>query len=719
MTPRIKNSNTLQPEKPPIRTTENTTESLIEALLENELVEFILRSLYIQNNNTHLAKIVLDAIGLKNRPKESELIESLLSAASQVSRGNKFIDDRNTFKALLELQTYKINEHMDPRNKIIAVYFPDSAYREQVGDILNKLRKANYNAIIFVGTICNDKHEKGEQVYYGGHGIIEQMSFVDLFICATYAHDLPANAKKVYFMHDIHDSPVSKAEDVLKMILEYDYHFVPSHSVLDRVKKQISQATEEGYLNEEKEIGLIQGGYSKLDQNIRLFKKYKKEDKILIHAPTVVDPDVEDYACLPQHSEIIIDTLLDNFPDYKVIFRPHPHTLKTQAVSRIVDKHRDESRFMFDNNASFYMSNYAKSALMVTDFSGTAFTYAFTTLRPVVFFSHNETAFQKAFEGYHYIQDRNKVGAVAQNTEELVKHIKSLLKKDNGFKVKIKKYRDSLIYNLGHSEDYFVENIKFILNDQKHESWIYLKVKPIPPQLIEEDYSGFNIVYFNKKYFALSQELGSVNLETVNLSEGGNNLNFFVGLSKSEVKSYVDWLTNSKELLAESETQKLEIKNLKNIIAIKEQSEKALMRKLEEKAGLLDQLTTEVSNLNKKANALSKERKEMHQELIELKLEVTDGEIRVKTLQTEIQNNHLTIESISNSSEDKSSQIDFLKKEIEQKNSQIDTLSGELRLREKWIYLIREKYRSTANQNADFSHELKKIKSSLLYRFIK
>ena len=369
-------------------------------------------------------------------------------------------------------------------------------------------------------------------------------------------------------MHDIHDSPVSKEEDVLRMILEYDYYFAPSHSVLERVKKQISQASAEGYLKEEKEIGLIQGGYIKLDQNLKLFKKYKKEEKVLIHAPTVTDPDIEDYACLPKHSEKIIDTLLENFPDYKIIFRPHPHTLKAPAVSRIVDKHRDNPRFAFDNNASFYMSNYAKSALMVTDFSGTAFTYAFTTLRPVVFFSHNESAFQKAFEGYHFVQDRHKVGTVAQNTEELVKNIKSLLKKNNGFKTKIKKYRDSLIYNLENSEDYFIENINFILNDQKHKEWIYLKVEPTPPQLIEEGYSGFNIVYFNNKYFALSQELGSINLEKVNLSEVDINLKFFVGASKSEVKGYVDWLANSNELLVESQAQNLEIDRLKNIVVI-------------------------------------------------------------------------------------------------------------------------------------------------------
>jgi len=638
-----------QPDQLNPSATKERDEALIITLLKHKPVGFMLRSFYEEDNNTNITKRILDAINLKTCPRESELLETLLSATAQIPHDIKIIDDEKTLELLVELQKLKIRERLDPKRKTVSVYFPDSAYREQVGDILSKLRALNYDAITFVGTICNDKHEKGRNVYYGGHGIIEQMDFVDLFICATYAHDLPENAKKVYFMHDIHDSPVSKEEDILQMISEYDYHFAPSPSVLERVKQQINQAKAAGYLKEEKEIGLIPGGYIKLDQNLKLFEKYKKEEKVLIHAPTVMDADIEEYACLPRHSEEIVGALLENFPDYKVIFRPHPHTAETAQALHIVEKYKDNSRFIFDDNASFYMSNYAKSALMITDFSGTAFTYAFTTLRPVVFFSHNENAFQNKFYDFKFVKDRDKIGVVAQNIDELTKNIRLLLKEKSGFESRIKEYRDSLIYNLGHSEEYFADNIDFILSGQKHDDWTYLKIDPLPPQLLQEGYKGFNIVNFKNKFIALSQDLGDTNLEKVNLSETDLDFKCFIGSSKAEAKGYIDGVDHSIKLIKKSQKAHLKIKQLQAIILRNKTKEKALAIESEEKIGVLEQLTIEVGRMDDRVKSLTKE----------------------------------------------------------------------MELRDKWIKLLREKLKTTANQREDFGKELKKVKSSFLYRLIK
>jgi ubiquitin len=731
-----------QPDKFTIDATKERNEALIAALLEHESVEFMLRSFYEEGNeDTNITKRILDAINLKTCPRESELLESLLSAASQIPHDIKIIDDKKTFQFLVQLQKLKIKQHLDPKRKTVSVYFPDTAYREQVGDILNKLRAINYNAITFVGALCNDKHEKGGDVYYGGHGIIKQMDFVDLFICATYAHDLPKNAKKIYFMHDIHDSPVSKEEDILKMITEYDYHFAPSSSVLERVKKQIYQARTKGYLKEEKEIGLIPGGYIKLDQNLKLFEQYKKREKILIHAPTVMDADIEEYACLPQHSERIVGALLDNFPDYKIIFRPHPHTAKTAPALRIVEKYKGNSRFIFDDNASFYMSNYAKSALMITDFSGTAFTYAFTTLRPVLFFSHNENAFQNKFFDFKFVKDRNKIGVVAQNIDELTKSIRSLLKEKNSFESRIKEYRDSLIYNLGHSEEYFAENIDYIISDQKHSDWTYLKVDPLPPQLLEEGYKGFNIINFKNKYIALSQELGNINMEKVITSEANLDFKCFVGSSKAEARGYVDGINHSIKLIEDSRGEKLKVKRLEKTISRNEIREKVLMTELEDKVDLLEQLMIEVDRTDDKTKFLTREIESNNQRMEILKRELTDKNLKIEALTNEIADRGNQLESLIEKMNGKISKTEALSTDrkgqpdiwmggasgkqseakalMSQANSKTDTLIKELELRDKWIQLLRVKLKATANQRKDFDKELKKVKSSFLYRLIK
>lgn len=806
-----------------------SAETFITDLLKQEPFGFMLRSFYEKGRGKgNVAKKILRIITSPTHSRQRELLGSLISAVSELPPGVQILDDENTYKLLLELQKEKIKEHLDPQKKTVAVYFPDSAYRGQTGGILNKLKAANHNTAVFVGSICHDEHEKAKNVYYGGHGIIEHMDFVDLFICATYAHDLPKNSKKVYFVHDIHDSPVSKEGDVLKMILEYDYHFTPSTAVLDRIKKQIGQAKAEGFLKEEKEIGLIPGGYIKLDQNLKLFKKHKKEAKVIIHAPTVVDSDIEDYACLPRHSEKIVGALLENFPGYKIIFRPHPHTVNTLVVSRIVKKFKNNPRFIFDNDPSFYMGNYAKSALMVTDFSGTAFTYAFTTLRPVVFFSHNEQNFQKNFGDFKFVQDREKVGRVANNIDELIANTKSALKGKNEFQSRTRKYRDSVIFNLGHAEKYFVENVDCILNGQRHSDWDYLKLNPAPPQLSEEGYKGFNVVKFKDKFFALSQELGHVDLENVNLSELGLDSKCFVGSSEAEVKTYVDWMLDSEELTRESEQKSQEIERLKNIISRDEANKAALMTELEEKIGLLEKLMMEVGQLEERVQALTAEMEERVRALTvemeennrkaeALKGEVSDRNLKIEALMGEaadrktreealvneigeknirienllidagekgsqIENllidageKNSQIESLLNTISDKDHQartligenedrgskiktlVDTIKKknsqaktmlseaherrnqldqwrgeasenkvkvealmvEVGEKDSQAEALARELELRDKWIKLLREKFKTTAHQNEDYSQELEKIKSSFLYRLIK
>ena len=88
--------------------------------------------------------------------------------------------------------------------------------------------------------------------------------------------------------------------------------------------------------------------------------------------------------------------------------------------------------------------------------------------------------------------------------------------------------------------------------------------------------------------------MGSINLETVNISETDINQNFYIGSTKSEVKDYIDLLTNTKKLSVESQAQNLEMDGLKNILAAKEQNEIFLTKELEEKSNLIKQLTTEL-----------------------------------------------------------------------------------------------------------------------------
>lgn len=375
---------------------------------------------------------------------------------------------------LIRLQRDRIKKTIDPTKKTVAVYFPSPGYREQVGDIAKRLRQKGYNSLTLIGTVCGDRYEKDEDVFYAGHDIINHLDFLDIFICPTLMQTPPAAKKRVYFLHDIHDSPLGNRDEmkvISEGLLNYDYIFVPSQPVIDLFAKVIPLARKNF---PGRRIGLIKGGYIKLDRCLAYFEKNKKESKVIIYAPTVLGHGLNPFSSLVPHGAEIIRTLITRFPDHNLIFRPHPHTLHSEVVKNIVVQFEQHPKFSLDDNASFYMENYSKSALMVTDISGTAFTYAFSTLRPVVFFSPSDEELSRTHSESRYVGDREKIGCVARNLGEMAEKTNWLLENKDRFVERIREFRNSTIFNLGHAEDYFIENIESILEDKTKEDWVYL-----------------------------------------------------------------------------------------------------------------------------------------------------------------------------------------------------------------------------------------------------
>ena len=409
------------------------------------------------------------------------LVESLaLDSHEQKDLTEKLLASRNEMdltRRLAELQKAKIKNTLDPNKKTIATYSTSGAYREQFGNIIERLREKGYNAITLLGKPRSPEFGTKQGVFYAGLDIVSFMDFVDVFLTAGDAYPfLPTGAKVGLFLHDIHDSPLGNLDDILAGILFYDFQFIPSACVLERNKNLVGSAQKKlsGKIGNTAQTCLIPGGYIKLDSNIQYFEKNKRDSRTIIYAPTVFGPGFENMVSLDTYGDRIIGAVLENFPDYDLIFRPHPRTSDSQYVKAILAKYGENPRFAFDDNATFYMDNYSKATLMISDMSGTAFTYAFSTLRPVIFFSHNETKVISKIGEYSYFKDRGKIGYVVFNIDEMVEKIKLTLAHKEKLSAKVKQYRDSTIYNVGTAEDYFVNNFEYIIENKKHRDWVYL-----------------------------------------------------------------------------------------------------------------------------------------------------------------------------------------------------------------------------------------------------
>src|SRR6185295_4769280 len=106
------------------------------------------------------------------------------------------------------------------------------------------------------------------------------------------------------------------------------------------------------------------------------------------------------------------------------------------------------------------MDHYAQSALMISDVSGTAFTYAFATLRPVVFFSPNEEAVQTKYGGLRYVKDRERIGCIVSDVIDLVDKINLLLRHRDDHQKAARQCREANIFNVGGAENYFADHLE-------------------------------------------------------------------------------------------------------------------------------------------------------------------------------------------------------------------------------------------------------------------
>jgi CDP-glycerol:poly(glycerophosphate) glycerophosphotransferase len=512
------------------------------------------------SNKARQIKYKLDALGISEKliPKGSSLFFSswlnelvgLVTFNYPENREEIFSflkncpsNEASAVRLLADYQIKKIQKDLIPDQKTLAMLYPSKAYRENLGseEMCERIRAQGYNVIFLFGVIRSDNFEKRPFSYYAGHNLINHFNFVHTFIFPTLMPGLPFTSQKVLFVHDIYDSPKGVAETapspstdgkpqrVPPLLDELDYTFLPCKALMPPSNKM--------KLIRQKPLCRIPGGYIKLDKNIQYFKSIQTPIDSIIFASTVHWDHFYDFVAVPEYGCDIVAALLDQFKNYKIIFRPHPHTLDTPEVKKVAQRFKDHPQFEFDTNASFYMENYARSQLMITDMSGTAFTYAFTTSRPAVFFSHKDDTVESIFGKIHYFKDREKIGYVATSVKELCAKVSYILDHKFELEDKIGKFRDESIYNLGKTEDYIVENIRCILENETHPDWQYVKGPIVPrtkseipqtinpendlqfsssvPTLVEEGYKNFNIIAFKGLFYGLAQGEGAFDIDKV------------------------------------------------------------------------------------------------------------------------------------------------------------------------------------------------------------
>lgn len=230
------------------------------------------------------------------------------------------------------------------------------------------------------------------------------------------------------------------------------------------------QALEE--LNHTRPKHYVEYGFGLMDDLISKYEampKVTREEKMILIAPSWQKDNLMDL-CIDQ----MLDQLLGK--GYQIIVRPHPQYLRhfETKINALIKRYENwsEKELMFEKDFSSNETIYTAD-LLVTDWSGIAYEYAFSTLKPVLFIDTPMKVMNPDWQKIDIvpfdIEGRNLVGKSVSpdSLEQLPQIAEELISNQEQYIEKIRALRERRFFNIGHSGEI---GGKYILTQLKEKA---------------------------------------------------------------------------------------------------------------------------------------------------------------------------------------------------------------------------------------------------------
>lgn len=282
-------------------------------------------------------------------------------------------------------------------DKKIVVYSERNVYYKYLKYIIDDiLRETNYD-ILYVTSDRNDNifknKDKRIKKFYINSLMQPFMQYLNcqLFITSltelgNYTFQLSKynTVKYLYVFHAI-----------VSTTMMYKKHAFDNYSAILCVgphhNKEIAEYERKYSLKQKK---LINYGYPLLEDLIEDYRKNKteKQKAIILIAPSWHDDNI---------LNTCIDDIVNNIPDnYNIIIRPHPEYLKRYYKKFCNIKKRIQQKNIYFDIDMLSSSSLYKSDILITDWSGISFEYAFASLNPVIFINTPKKVHNDEYEMY-------------------------------------------------------------------------------------------------------------------------------------------------------------------------------------------------------------------------------------------------------------------------------------------------------------------------------
>lgn len=257
--------------------------------------------------------------------------------------------------------------------------------------------------------------------------------------------------KRSYVKNDVEYIYVPHGMDSLNLTMRTGSmdHYDTVFCVGPHQKEEIEK-TEEAYQLDKKK--LVDWGYSLLDEMIESYEKEEKpqsDKKTILIAPSWQDDNIVD-SCL--------DEILENLKtsNCNIIVRPHPQHVRhrkekmEQLKARFAENENIEIQTDFSSNSSVFQAD-----LLISDWSGIAYEYAYATKKPVLFINTPMKVMNPEYKEIDTvplnITLREELGcAVELDQIDTVKEkAEDLMARKDEYKEKITAFTNTYVYNHG------------------------------------------------------------------------------------------------------------------------------------------------------------------------------------------------------------------------------------------------------------------------------
>ena len=362
-------------------------------------------------------------------------------------------------------------------NKKLVFYSESNGFYKYYKGIIEYLLKNTNIVIHYITSDYNDKifemEKENPQIkayYIEEKKLITLMMKMDADVVVMTMPDLQNyHIKRSYVRKDIEYIYIPHGMDSLNMTMRfgsmdhYDTVFVTG-------KHQKEECIETNKVYNLKDRKIFEWGYDLLDDMLKNFKEKKgsKEKSVLI-APSWQKDNIVD-SCLDE----ILNKLKGH--NYKIIVRPHPQHVRhmkekfEQMKKDYADDKSVEIQTDFSSNDTVFNAD-----LLITDWSGIAFEYAFTTKRPVVFIDTPMKIMNPEYEKIGVVPfniwARNEVGTSVKLNElkKIDKIVDEMLSSKDKYNKKISKLVEENVYNIGKSGEVGAKYIIKTIQDKVKE----------------------------------------------------------------------------------------------------------------------------------------------------------------------------------------------------------------------------------------------------------